>query len=121
MATLADELLNDFEDDTDGEEEEDAPRDPLSEDGVTNGVNTADEEGGANGATELDGDEEEVDDLEAEIGAVSSRPADALEDADEARARVDKIQLHGVSDVRSVAGLMKALKPVLEVSSSFAL
>jgi len=120
MATLADELLNDFEDDAGDEEEEDVSRDLLNDDGVTNGVDTTGKAGDANGIMELDGDEEEMDheDEEAAFRAVSSRPAEAFEDAEEAKARVDKMQLGSVSDVRSVAGLMKTLKPVLEVSSS---
>jgi U4/U6 small nuclear ribonucleoprotein PRP31 len=41
-----------------------------------------------------------------------------VEDEDEAKARVEKMQLGGVDDVRSVASLMKTLEPVIEVSNS---
>jgi hypothetical protein len=42
-----------------------------------------------------------------------------VEDEEETKAKVEKMQLGGVDDVRSVAGLMKSLEPVLEVSTPF--
>lgn len=87
MSTLADELLNDFEDSgSEGEQNEEG------------------EEEAAQGM-ELDGDEEEVDEEMVEV-----------EDEEEAKTKVEKMQLGHVNDVRSVAGLMKTLEPVLEVS-----
>jgi hypothetical protein len=89
MSTLADELLNDFEDSgSEGEQVEDEEA-----------------SAGAQNGMELDGDEEDVDE---EMGEV--------EDEEEAKAKVEKMQLGHVNDVRSVAGLMKILEPVLEVS-----
>jgi hypothetical protein len=76
-------------------------------------------EPGAVGATysmELDGDEEEVDEDEDMTG-MNNGTIDALDDEEEAMAKVEKMQLGAVKDVRSVAGLMKTLEPVLEVST----
>jgi U4/U6 small nuclear ribonucleoprotein PRP31 len=42
---------------------------------------------------------------------------DDAEDEEEAKARIEKMQLASVSDVRSVAGLMRQLEPVMEVST----
>ena len=42
---------------------------------------------------------------------------DTLDDEEATKAKVEKMQLGGVDDVRSVAGLMKTLEPVLEVST----
>lgn len=68
---------------------------------------------------ELDGDEEEDKDRDEEMGppAAHGRLELADDDDEEARkAKVEKMQLGNVDDVRSVAGLMKVLEPVLEVS-----
>ncbi|KFY08856.1 hypothetical protein V491_08403 [Pseudogymnoascus sp. VKM F-3775] len=40
-----------------------------------------------------------------------------MDDEEVTKAKVEKMQLGGVDDVRSVAGLMKTLEPVLEVST----
>lgn len=115
MTTIADDLLNDFADSgSEGDNENDVAQHKAdlrdsNEDGVSH-------LGPTGGSMELDGDEEEVDD-----------PTDALplpahldaEDEEETKARVEKMQLHGVSDVRSVAGLMKQLQPVIDVSTTF--
>lgn len=72
---------------------------------------------------ELDGDEEEGGDGDGEMGNIGPPAAHgssglADDDDEEARkAKVEKMQLGNVDDVRSVAGLMKVLEPVLEVSS----
>lgn len=119
MATLADELLNDFEDS--GDENEEQQQDELAaDDGAPSqpepnpsAVRFPTDDVGM----ELDGDEEEVeDDEELMNGATKSDGRDAPEDEEETKTRVEKMQLGGVSDVRSVAGLMKTLEPVLEVS-----
>ena len=114
MATLADELLNDFEDS--GSEGEAEPQDGLVQDGST----TPPVYGGAhapNSSMVLDGDEEEEDEDEemSTAGASKDAVADA-ENEDEAKAKVVKMQLGGVNDVRNVASLMKTLEPVLKVS-----
>ncbi|KAL9609920.1 MAG: hypothetical protein Q9167_005338 [Letrouitia subvulpina] len=75
MATLADELLNDFDDtgsEADAEQQEDLATTPAT-----------------GPAEEPDGDED-------------------------TKTRVEKLQLSEVGDVRTVAGLMKKLEPVLE-------
>jgi U4/U6 small nuclear ribonucleoprotein PRP31 len=64
---------------------------------------------------ELDGDEEEVDE-DADMAGVNDTAVD-VEDEEETKAKVEKMELGGVDDVRSVAKLMKTLEPVLEVST----
>ena len=109
MSTLADELLNDFEES--GSEGEGEEQNGFLQDGAspppTNGAE-------ATGSMILDGDEEDVGD-EDETMKEGDQAAGA-EDEEEAKAKVEKMQLGGVSDVRNVAGLMKTLEPVLEVS-----
>ena len=117
MSTLADELLQDFEDSgSEGEEQQNEGLFPNNED-VKNGLNGhATGLSGANGGMELDGDEEEVDEDE-EMAGINDSGVD-VEDEEEAKAKVEKMELGGVDDVRSVARLMKTLEPVLEVSTS---
>ncbi|KAI5838027.1 hypothetical protein DFP73DRAFT_600470 [Morchella snyderi] len=68
---------------------------------------------------ELDGNEEDGSEDE-EMGGIFSGAtrgeSDLADDDDEEarKAKVEKMQLGGVDDVRSVAGLMKVLEPVLE-------
>lgn len=106
MATLADELLNDFEDS--GSERGDDPDGGLDDNSTPPTTN-----GTLNDGMVLDGDEEGDDDNAMEDVAVGD-----TDDQEDAKAKVEKMQLGGVSDVRNVAGLMKTLEPVLEVSSS---
>lgn len=116
MTTIADELLNDFEDEGDEEQDEENGGFFGESETPTASMN------GANGAAqlregmELDGDEEEPDEPDENGGAPSHLKTDNTEDEEETKARVEKMQLHNVGDVRSVAGLMKQLEPVLEVS-----
>lgn len=118
MATLADELLNDFED-TGSETEEQV----AEENGVIKDIPTA-EAPASNGAAqnepgmELDDDEEDVGETDESHGLSAAKAAQEAEDEEETKARIEKLQLRRVADVRSVAGLMKALAPVLEVSFS---
>lgn len=115
MSTLADELLQDFEDSgSDGEDLQNEALFPPDIEDMKNGLTKPNS--GANGGMELDGDEEEVDEDE-EMGGVQEPAAD-LEDEEEMKAKVEKMELGGVDDVRSVARLMKTLEPVLEVSTS---
>ncbi|KAK6594053.1 Prp31 C terminal domain-containing protein [Botrytis cinerea] len=118
MSTLADELLQDFEDSgSEGEGEDNAHlfADPdevaLSMNGNATGLSGASE-------MELDGDEEAVDEDDEMAGMVSAA-IDATEDEEATKAKVEKMQLGGVDDVRSVAGLMKTLEPVLEKIAHF--
>lgn len=109
MATVADELLEDFGDspsEAGGDEYDDSF---LSAAGLSGGINT-------NGDTAMqelreEDDEDEDDDM------MDGTTGDAGDDPDEAKAKIEKMQLGGVRDVRAVAGLMKVLTPVLEVSN----
>lgn len=119
MTTIADELLNDFEDDE--EEHEEEQNDGLySEAGASqfdgSGVVMPKEGGQHDGHMDLDGDEEAPDDEEEGMNVPSHVKMEGQEDEAETKARVEKMQLQSVGDVRSVAGLMKQLEPVLEVS-----
>lgn len=117
MATIADELLNDFEDSGDENEEEHVDDQYFGDSADAPKSST-----GASGATqssgmELDGDEEEPDDEGSDIPDHVKKEAE--ETPEETKARVESMQLHNVADVRSVAGLMKQLDPLLEVSTHF--
>ncbi len=103
MSTLADELLQDFEDS--GSE----TGDKVEDDGDDN---TAALMGLHGGDVEMGGDDLSSDEGDEEMGGMARD-----EDPEETKAKVDKIDLGGVSDVRSVASLIKALEPVLEVST----
>jgi hypothetical protein len=97
MSSLANDLLNDFEDSGSengdlADQENGDPTDFRSNDGETE---SADEDGGAR--DNRDG-------------------GDDMDYEEDAKIKVEKMKLGGVSDVRSVAGLMKTLQPVLEVS-----
>jgi U4/U6 small nuclear ribonucleoprotein PRP31 len=107
MATLADELLNDFEDS--GSEKDDHEQNGFLE-------NEAHSQQNDPPGMELDEDEEEVTEAEEELATQhdSTNLKDAP-DEEETKARVEKMKLGAVNDVRSVAGLMKTLQPVLEV------
>lgn len=111
MSTLADELLNDFEDSgSEGEGQENG----FLQDGASPAA-TNDDTHVAGNSMVLDDDEEEVNEDEAMDGAPANAAAMDVEDEEEAKAKVEKMQLGSVSDVRSVAGLMKTLEPVLQV------
>lgn len=122
MSTLADELLNDFEDSgSEGEGQQkngflnDSPHSPLSN--LFNGHRQNSAPNASAGVMVQDVDEEDDDeDEEMSNGdALASDALDNAEDEEEAKAKVEKMQLGGVNDVRNVAGLMKTLEPVLEV------
>lgn len=110
MSTLVDELLQDFED-SGSEQGDERNEDDLLGDGDVAPSNGAH----ADGDMDLDGGDAADDDIDmGGFDAVKKAP----EDPEEAKARVEKMQLKGVNDVRSVAGLMKTLEPVLEVSQA---
>ena len=111
MATLADELMNDFEES--GSENE--GRDALLEEQTEGGEEGVSKEQPHPVAMELDGDEEEM--AEEEVEAAAKLGGDIAEE--NAKGEVEKMRLGGVSDVRNVARLMKTLQPVLDVSESF--
>lgn len=121
MATLADELLHDFDDsDAEGENGIDEAVEDVEPGEAAQETNRKrrrrDSDDVAANGMELDDDEEEVGDPDDLMAHSSAKAAeDAAEDHEEAKARIEKLQLKGVDDVRSVAGLMKKLSPVLEV------
>jgi hypothetical protein len=115
MATLADELLNDFDDSDDGEEnEEEKAYHPQDEDERVHNGENSNGVGTRMEGLEVPAVEDDMDDAEEEVEARGA--GDILEDEDDTKAKVEKMQLGGVSDVRNVAGLMKTLQPILEVS-----
>jgi U4/U6 small nuclear ribonucleoprotein PRP31 len=117
MSTLADELLQDFEDSgSEGEEQQNEGLFPEDDGANANGHKAAIASANHDGM-ELDGDEEEVAEDE-EMTGINDSGID-VEDEEETKAKVEKMELGGVDDVRSVAKLMKTLEPVLEVSTSF--
>jgi U4/U6 small nuclear ribonucleoprotein PRP31 len=100
MSTVVEDLLNDFG--SSGDEAEDGENDGLlhTQDKETNGDGDRD-------AMDVDGDQQEDDD------APPSGSND-VEDAEATKAKVEKMHLGAVKDVRSVANLMQTLAPVLE-------
>ncbi|KEQ79739.1 Nop domain-containing protein [Aureobasidium pullulans EXF-150] len=110
MATVADELLNDFESDAEDENQESLEGDIMTH-SILRPSDPSDAHG--EGGMELDGDEEEPDDEEGDEAAPNGKIQET-ETEEEARARVEKMDLGAVGDVRSVANLMKTLQPVLE-------
>ncbi|EXJ59247.1 hypothetical protein A1O7_06679 [Cladophialophora yegresii CBS 114405] len=107
MATLADELLNDFDDDGDENDNQ--------ENGFQDGE-AADGEHARHPSPDpgRDEDEEEMEDVDEELAARELGAFGTAEDNEETKAKVEKMRLGGVRDVRSVAGLMNTLEPVLE-------
>lgn len=108
MSTLVDELLQDFEDSGSEQGDERNEDDILGDGDVAPTISAH-----ADGDMDLDGGEGEGEDMDmGGFDAVKKAP----EDPEEAKARVEKMQLKGINDVRFVAGLMKTLEPVLKVS-----
>ncbi|KAI9716427.1 MAG: hypothetical protein M1812_005322 [Candelaria pacifica] len=121
MSTLHDELFNDFAVETSEEDEEpsneflqDDPTDSKPK--VTNGHRRKNQRTDHDGGMELDDDEEMVGDEDEEMvnGGATDGALEDVDDEEEAKAKVEKMQLGDVNDVRNVAGLMKTLEPVLE-------
>lgn len=112
MATVADELLNDFGDSGDENEEHVGEHEFQLGDEQDEHA-----DGSQHGDMDLDGDEEAVGD-DGGGGGDGNVPGhlkmDDDETAEETKARVEKLELQSVSDVRSVAGLMKQLDPLLK-------
>ncbi|SPQ18996.1 dbe9f4e0-6ca3-4264-ab75-73f536816ead [Thermothielavioides terrestris] len=112
MSTLADELLQDFEgsgSEAGGDEHDDSLFGEAGLSGRThaNGEDTAMEE-------VRDEDEDADEDADMMDGPDGNAAPGADVDDDDTKAKIEKMQLGGVRDVRSVAGLMKTLTPVLE-------
>lgn len=120
MTTIAEDLLNDFESDDENDQEQQNGElfadHGYSDEGLVDP--TRNPAGASNGDhMELEGDEEQHDDEDPDAAAPSHLKMDDAEDEEEAKARIEKMQLASVSDVRSVAGLMRQLEPVMEVST----
>jgi U4/U6 small nuclear ribonucleoprotein PRP31 len=115
MSTLADELLQDFEDS--GSEHGDEQNDLGLEDGSptigqANGDSKHDDDDMV-----LDGDEEAPDEDE-EMGGLNGATIDPMDDEDEAKSKIERMQLGGVKDVRKVTTVMDRLEPLLKVKHS---
>ncbi|KAI6087071.1 pre-mRNA splicing factor [Hypoxylon rubiginosum] len=108
MSTLAEELLQDFEDSgsENGEEQNDAG---LDLDGPAVGPPPNHD----NGDMMLDGDEEEEPDEDEEMGGMNGT-IEPAEDEEAAKAKVEKMQLGGVKDIRKVTTVMDRLDPLLK-------
>jgi hypothetical protein len=113
MSTLADELLQDFEDSgsENGDAQIDAALDLGDDPALANGHYDA------HGGMILDGDEDEELDADEDMGGIDV-VVDAMEDAEAAKARVERMQLGKVKDVRQVTAVMHRLEPLLKVSPS---
>jgi U4/U6 small nuclear ribonucleoprotein PRP31 len=109
MSTLADELLQDFED-TGSEGGDDQQEDGFL-DGYGDGGKSLRDVG-------MDGDDSDSEDQDVDMDAPDKNVVETTDDPEEAKAKVEKMQLGGIRDIRNVAGLMKTLEPVLEVSIS---
>ena len=118
MTTIAEDLLNDFESDDEAEDQQNGELfadHGYSDEGLVDPTRNL--AGASNGDhMELEGDEEQQDDEDPDAAAPSHLKMEDAEDEEEAKARIEKMQLASVSDVRSVAGLMRQLEPVMEVS-----
>ena len=114
MATLADELLNDFEDsESEGEGEKDSGF--LRDDDENDGPSAKYEANGVGMDVDEPADgKHEDEEMEDEKALADFKETDT---AEEAKSKVERMQLGSIGDVRSVAGLMKTLEPVLEVCS----
>ncbi|KAH6895180.1 hypothetical protein B0T10DRAFT_209509 [Thelonectria olida] len=99
MTTVADDLLNDFG--SSGDEAEEVENDGLVPEDKSKGDRDRD-------AMDVDGDAVDKEDSSSE------NDMDDIGDAEATKAKVEKMQLGAVKDVRSVASLMQSLEPILE-------
>ncbi|ORY66473.1 Prp31 C terminal domain-containing protein [Pseudomassariella vexata] len=112
MSTLADELLQDFEDS--GSENGDEQNDlGLNAEGPDVGPPKHDASH-EDGDMILDGDEEEEPEEDEEMGGMNTTSIDPMEDEEEAKAKIEKMQLGGVKDIRKVTTVMDRLEPLLK-------
>ena len=112
--SLAAELLADFDDDNEDQTSDNELGSSLAPE--HNGLLRARSKGDDSGMDIDEDEEEDQDDEDADMGGVvDTADLDANDDAEARKSKVEKLQLGGVDDVRSVAGLMKILEPVLEV------
>jgi U4/U6 small nuclear ribonucleoprotein PRP31 len=114
MATLADELLADLM--SDGSDADDNEFVDEEEQYRANGGDAELDDHNGNEHEANGNDHMSMDGIISAAAGGSSAVADA-EDQDEAEALVKTMHnLRGINDIRSVSGLMKSLKPVIEVS-----
>ncbi|KLU87561.1 pre-mRNA-processing factor 31, partial [Magnaporthiopsis poae ATCC 64411] len=106
MSTLVDELLQDFEDSASDNGGDRSDRDDNDGLGDEEGAALM---GGGGGMMDIDPNDMASSDEDEEMGGV-----DRTDDPEEMKAKVDKMELRGVDDIRTVATLMKTLEPVLE-------
>ncbi|CCU74590.1 pre-mRNA-processing factor 31 [Blumeria hordei DH14] len=114
MSTIAEELLQDFED-SGSEAEESLLRENLDIDKEDGGHNTY-PLNGANGV--MDVDDDEGSDKDEEMTEAASLGLNVGDEYD-MRANVEKMDLGNVDDVRRVARKMKKIEPVLERIAHF--
>ncbi|PTB80897.1 hypothetical protein M440DRAFT_1459264 [Trichoderma longibrachiatum ATCC 18648] len=109
MSTVADDLLNDFGSSGDEAEE-------LETDGLVLPEKAEKKVNGDRDAMDVDDDDdnEEASDDEGAAAGAGAGALNDMEDAEATKAKVEKMQLGAVKDVRSVASLMQTLEPVLE-------
>ncbi|KAI1075053.1 pre-mRNA splicing factor [Whalleya microplaca] len=109
MSTLADELLQDFEDSgsENGDDRNDAG---LDIDGPVVGPPASH----GNDEMMLDGDEEQEPDEDDEMGGMNGTNVDSIEDEEATKARIEKMQLGGIKDIRKVTSIMDTLEPLLK-------
>ncbi|KAI1386950.1 pre-mRNA splicing factor [Hypoxylon trugodes] len=108
MSTLADELLQDFED-SGSENGEDQNEIGLEFDGPAIGPPANHD----NNDMVLDGDEEEEPDEDEEMSGINGG-TEPVEDEEATKAKVEKMQLGGVKDIRKVTTVMDRLDPLLK-------
>ncbi|KAL7628263.1 U4/U6-U5 snRNP complex subunit prp31 [Parahypoxylon ruwenzoriense] len=111
MSTLAEELLQDFEDSgsENGEDQNDVG---LDLEGPAVGSPASHEND--HGDMILDGDEEEEPDEDEEMGGMHGGLTDSMEDEEATKAKVEKMQLGGIKDIRKVTTVMDRLDPLLK-------
>ncbi|KAI6245979.1 hypothetical protein HI914_05764 [Erysiphe necator] len=113
MSTLADQLLQDFEDSDPEDEDNRQAQESLSKDGVSSDSNGIIFHDVSRESMELDDDEEADDDEDQVMSGVETSSLN-VQDEDNMKANVEKMELGAVDDVRSVARKMKKIEPVLE-------
>ncbi|KAK1239616.1 hypothetical protein MKX07_001070 [Trichoderma sp. CBMAI-0711] len=107
MSTVADDLLNDFGSSGDEAEE-------LENDGLVLPEKAEKKVNGDRDAMDVDDDEDNEEASDDEGAGAGAGALNDMEDAEATKAKVEKMQLGAVKDVRSVASLMQTLEPVLE-------
>lgn len=113
MSTLAEELLQDFEDS--------GPENGSEQNDVDLGgeMSPGRARDGSSGEPMLDGDEEEQPDEDEEMKGVGDASSEPMADEESAKAQIEKMDLGRVKDVREVTSVMERLDTLLKVSQTF--